>query len=173
MQSSRKRNWSISYCTVLKYLHTLFSVSAFQHFYLKRRAFAGLCSLDVISSLHTVLTQSCGSDEWSGTWGQLRRCRLTAEDRKYQDHMCVTDTWGMLRRISCSHLIFVLMSQSPGTFPVALSPACAAYTFWALLMWLPYILVTWWGFTLCMAWTLSYVQVMCFLLHWFMTRSYF
>lgn len=121
-------------------------------------------------------------DADSGLVGQIREvghgdscwsCRLTAEDRKYQNHMCVTDTQGMHRRIGYSHHRFVLMSQSRGNIAMAMSPVCTAHTFWALLMWLPYILVTWSDFTMWMSHTSS--NVTCFLLHWFMTvlRSIF
>ena len=82
---------------------------------------------------------------------------------------CAWQTQGMLKRIGYSNNKFVLMSQSHRTIPVAQSPMCTAHTFWALMMCLPYILVTWSDFTLCTSHTRSHVQVMCFLLHWFMT----
>lgn len=65
---------------------------------------------------------------------------LTAEDRKYGNHMCVTDTQGMHRRFVYSHHGFALMSQSHRTSPAA--NMCCSHTPWALMMSLPYILVT-------------------------------
>lgn len=100
--------------------------------------------LDLWLQVFTISSeQSCGgSNEGNGTWGQLGSCGLTAEDKKYRNHMCVTDVRRMHRRFSYSHHRFVLMSQSQRTIAVALSPMCAAHTFWALLTCVPYIQVT-------------------------------
>lgn len=83
------------------------------------------------SDLYMVHKQSCGSNEGSGTWGQLGGCRLLQKIGS-TGITCVTDTQGLHIRIGYSHYKCVLMSQSQKTVPV--SPVCAAHTFWALII---------------------------------------
>lgn len=67
--------------------------------------------------------RSYGSNEGSGTWGQLGSCRLTA-DSKNVNHMCTTDTRGMHSRFGLLRHRIVC----DRTIPVARSPMCGSHT---------------------------------------------